>query len=311
MKKNAYTYVSRIPECYTGDDCAQVIIGYKRYITMFDKNGVLYHYSPENVINVNGYLSDDRRFQFPYHDIPEHIERRHLGKYRFANQLLNYEEPYVTVSGNVIVERMAILDKYEALVVNNILPIKRRIINIDREGLDNLLKKEDDTYILRIAGSAINEDYSFDIATEDDVIRWSKDRLNNDFQDLISGDVVWSDFTKDWIEKNIDGIIENIDIETIPKVPLGVLGGIVIVKLGNGDISVQVVDEIMFLGPNKYRVVIMDLPLMDKKVTMDTLRMLNIKNAREPKISRRLNPNIDSELINENKRLVRRLRQKF
>ena len=179
--KNAYTYVSRIPEYYTSDDCVQLMIGYKDYMTMFDKEGVLYHNSPENVINVNKYLSDDRRFNFPYHDIPEHIERRLLGTYNFTNQLLNYEEPYVSVSGNVIIESMAILDKDVALVVNNILPIKRRVINVDRVGLDNLFKKDDETYILRIDGSAINEDYSFDVADEDDVVSWSKEILREDF----------------------------------------------------------------------------------------------------------------------------------
>ena len=309
--KNAYTYVSRIPEYYTSDDCVQLMIGYKDYMTMFDKEGVLYHNSPENVINVNKYLSDDRRFNFPYHDIPEHIERRLLGTYNFTNQLLNYEEPYVSVSGNVIIESMAILDKDVALVVNNILPIKRRVINVDRVGLDNLFKKDDETYILRIDGSAINEDYSFDIADEDDVVSWSKEILREDFSnyhDLSIYDLECSTFTKDWVEKNIDSIIENINIETVPEVPLEVFGGMAIVKIKDGSITVQVVDEVIFLAPNKYRVVIMDLPMMDKNISIDTLRMLNIKNAREPKISRRLNPNVDSELIKENKRLVRRLK---
>lgn len=309
--KNAYTYVSRIPEHYTGSDCVQLMIGYKDYITMFNKEGVLYHYSPEDVINVNKYLSDDRRFNFPYHDIPEHIERRLLGTYNFTNQLLNYEEPYVSVSGNVIIESMAILDKYEALVVNNVLPIKRHIITVDRAGLDNLFKKDDDTYILRLDGSAINEDYSFDVADEDDIIRWSKGMLREGFlnyHDLPSYGLDCSVFTKDWVEKNIDSIIENINIETVPEVPLEVFGGMAIVKIKDGIITVRVVSKVLFLGPNKYKVVIMDLPMMDKNISIDTLRMLNIKNAREPKISRRLNPNVDSELIKENKRLVRRLK---
>ena len=309
--KNAYTYVSRIPSHYTSNDCVQVMIGYKDYITMFNKEGVLYHYSPEDVINVNKYLSDDRRFGFPYHDIPEHVERRLLGKYNFANQLLNYEEPYITVSGNSIIESMAILDKYEALVVNNVLPIKRHIITVDRAGLDNLFKKDDDTYILRIDGSAINEDYSFDIATEDDVVSWSKEILREDFlnyHDLSIYDLKCSTFTKDWIKKNIDGIIDNISIDTISKVPLDVLDGLAIVKIKNGIITAQVVDEVIFLGQNQYKVVIRELPMMDKNISIDSLRMVNVSKVKEPNISKWLNPNIEPELIKENKRLVKRLK---
>lgn len=305
--KNAYTYVSKIPEYYTGNDCVQVMIGFKKYMTLFNKEGILYHYSPENVINVNRYITDDRRFDFPYYDIPEHIERRFRGKYKFTNQLLDYEEPYVSISDNAIIERVAILDNGEALVINNILPIKRYTINVDRVGLDNLFKKDKDTYILRMAGSASNEDYSFNVATEDDVVSWSKETLSNDFGNFkyFSGS---SKFGQEWLKKNMDNIIKNVNIETIPEVLLDVLGGMVIVKLKDGYIDIKVVKKVIFLGPNQYKVLIMDLPLMDKKPTMDTLRMLNIKSTKEPKISRRLNPNINPKQIQENKRLVKRLK---
>ena len=305
--KNAYTYVSRVPEYYASNDCVQVMIGYKNYMTMFDKNGVLYHYAPNGPINVNKYLDDNRRFQFPYHDIPIHLEKRGLGTYICTNQLLNYEEPYITISGNSITESKAILDRNEALVVNNVLPIKRNVITVDREGLENIFKKDKDTYILRIDGSANNDDYSFQIATEDDIVSWAKKNLSGDlgnFRYFLGS----SRFGHDWITKNMNDIVKNINIDTIPELPLNVHDGMVIVKLKDGNISLQIVDKVVFLGPNQYKVVIMDLPLMDKKVTLETLRMLNIKNSREPKISRILNPNIDVELIQGNKRLVRRLK---
>ena len=307
----AYTFVSRIPSHYTGDNCAQVMMGYKKYMTLFNKDGVQYHYAPSGPINVNKYLSDNRRFEFPYYDIPVHVENRLNGKYNFTNQLFEYEEAYVTISDNSIIECMAILDKDEALLINNILPVKKRIINVDRDELDRLFKKDKDTYMLRLDGSAVNEDYSFDIATEEDIVKWSKDTLNKDFRNyevLTSLALGCSNFTKDWVIKNMNSIIENIDIDTIPKVPLNVLDGMVIVKLKEGSFNIQVVSDVVFLGPNQYKVVIMDLPLMDKKITIDTLRMLNISNAREPRINRRLNPTIDPELIKANRRLVRRLR---
>ena len=309
--KNAYTYVSRIPSHYTSSDCVQVMIGYKKYMTMFDKNGILYHYEPNGNVNVNKYLSDNRRFDFPYYDIPEHIERKIRGKYNVINQLLNYEEVYITVSGNSIIESMAILNKDQALVVNNILPIKRHSIIVDREGLDSLLKKDKDTYILKIDGSLDNEDYSFDIAEEDDIVSWSKETLREDFSnyhDLSIYDLKCSTFTKDWIKKNIDGIIDNISIDTISKVPLDVLDGLAIVKIKNGIITAQVVDEVIFLGQNQYKVVIRELPMMDKNISIDSLRMVNVSKVKEPNISKWLNPNIEPELIKENKRLVKRLK---
>ena len=47
---------------------------------------------------------------------------------------------------------------------------------------------------------------------------------------------------------------------------------------------------------------------MDKNISIDSLRMVNVSKVKEPNISNWLNPNIEPELIKENKRLVKRLK---
>ena len=317
--KNTYTYVDHISSHYVSSDCVQLMIGYKNFMTMFNKGGIQYHQVPNSTYDINSYLSDERRILFPYNDIPLHYGRVGMSKYTYTNQLLNFEERYITVSDNAIIERMAILDKDDAFVVSNVLPIRKRFVRMTREQLEDLFRTKNEngemSFVMQYDGYLWGEDCFKTIITEDEIVEWAKEQLTKALNDYKNFESEYRGmdshtytsylFASDWLNKNISNI--NIDINSIPKIGLD-LGGIVLVKITNGNISVQLINNINFIGPNQYEVIIANLPLMEQAPTRESLRMLGINDLKEPRISRFLNPNIDHNLVRANKRLVRRLK---
>ena len=51
------------------------MITYKREIVIFNNNGIQLFHKVGSNIAINKYLEDDRRKQFPYFNIPYHIEK--------------------------------------------------------------------------------------------------------------------------------------------------------------------------------------------------------------------------------------------
>lgn len=303
--KNTYTYVDHISSHYVSSDCVQLMIGYKNFMTMFNKGGIQYHQVPNSTYDINSYLSDERRILFPYNDIPLHYGRVGMSKYTYTNQLLNFEERYITVSDNAIIERMAILDKDDAFVVSNVLPIRKRFIRMTREELEDLFRTKNEngemSFVMQPDGYLWYYDsFGNFLITEKEIVELAKEEL----QRVLDADVLDNyAFTANWLSKNIS----RLDIESIPKVGLE-LDGVILVKIINGNISLQRIISVDFVGPNKYEVIIADLPLMEQAPTRESLRMLGINDLKEPRISRFLNSNIDHNLVRANKRLVRRLK---
>ena len=303
--KNTYTYVDHISSHYVSSDCVQLMIRYKNFMTMFNKGGIQYHQVPNSTYDINSYLSDERRILFPYNDIPLHYGRVGISKYTYTNQLLNFEEPYITVSENAIIERMAILDKDDAFVVSNVLPIRKRFIRMTREELEDLFRTKNEngemSFVMQPDGYLWYYDsFGNFLITEKEIVELAKEEL----QRVLDADVLDNyAFTANWLSKNIS----RLDIESIPKVGLE-LDGVILVKIINGNISLQRIISVDFVGPNKYEVIIADLPLMEQAPTRESLRMLGINDLKEPRISRFLNSNIDHNLVRANKRLVRRLK---
>lgn len=315
--KNTYTYVERVSSHYVGNDCVQLMIEYKKFMTMFNKYGVQYHQVPNSTSYINSYLDDERRNLFPYNDIAIYYGRVGLSKYNYTNQLLNFEEPYIAVSNDAIIERIAILDKEEAFVVRNVLPIRKRIVHMTREQLEDLFRTKNEngemSFVMQSDGYLWGEDCFKTIITEDDIVDLAKEQFTkalNDYKEFESKYRVMDSctytsylFALDCLNKNIS----NVNIDSIPKIGLD-LDGFVLVKITNGNISVQRINSVKFLGPNQYEVLISDLPLMEHIPNKESLRMLDIVETKEPRISRRLNPSIDPVLVRANKRLVRRLK---
>lgn len=88
--------IQKIDSQYVGDDCAQLMFKYEDGMVIININEQkLFYYDVPNCINefgyVNNYLTDERKEQFPYSDIYEHIERTEGQRINVVNQLLDFD----------------------------------------------------------------------------------------------------------------------------------------------------------------------------------------------------------------------------
>ena len=88
--------IQKIDSQYVGDDCAQLMFKYADGMAIININEQkLFYYDVPNCINefgyVNNYLTDERKEQFPYSDIYEHIERTEGQRINVVNQLLDFD----------------------------------------------------------------------------------------------------------------------------------------------------------------------------------------------------------------------------
>ena len=70
--------IKRIKSHYVSDDCVQVMIPYKKEMTLLSSDDILFHHyrygGIDCGVNINKYTLDDRRYLFPYGSIPLHKE---------------------------------------------------------------------------------------------------------------------------------------------------------------------------------------------------------------------------------------------
>lgn len=108
--------VRRIPPQYVQDDCLQEMVGYNGEICIIDSEGIVYSDLSDEEIK-NEYLYDERRFNFPYSNIPSHIRKIGFKKYKVANRILDFNKIYVHMTKQGIFTEQAIKNGEEALVV--------------------------------------------------------------------------------------------------------------------------------------------------------------------------------------------------
>lgn len=107
----------RVSPEYVGKDCIQTMLGYCDNLRLYGTGTLLYHGKLTKIQPyVNAYLTDARASQFPYSTIPEHIEREFGEKYRFTNQIYDYERPYLSIIDGKIFQETAYPYKGDALI---------------------------------------------------------------------------------------------------------------------------------------------------------------------------------------------------
>lgn len=88
---------------YVSDDCVQVMLGYTKNMSVFGMQGLQFHSEEIGNIITNGYVLDDRRFQFPYSDRPTHYTKKlFCPKVFYVNQLFDFGKPYIVVKDGCI-----------------------------------------------------------------------------------------------------------------------------------------------------------------------------------------------------------------
>lgn len=312
MNKNG-EIVQRIESHYVGDDCIQIMAPYRNSLTVFDKKGITYR-SFDGEETINKYLLDERRKQFPYHDIPSYTAKRGLKKYKYHNELFNFEEPYVRMVDGLFIESFVVKDGKEALLLNKILIAKDDTKFISRSELDDLAKQpssnnEEHLYVMKGNGEFYKPDEII-FPDEETILKWSKNVLRNQIEKYKKS-TIDAEYGPHHIDVfGVECFLKSIDNLKLEDLPSGIRftdKNMLFIRTNGNDIKMECYN-VEFIRPDRYKVDIYSIPI--KKYSLDSLRSLvtNIKTTSEPTISPKLNPGIPKEIITKNEELVKKLK---
>ncbi len=180
--KKVTEVIQRVESHYVGDDCIQVMTPYRNTITILNKDGIIYSHKKGSLPSINKYVEDERRKQFPYSNIPMHYSRVGLfSKMNYANQLLNFEEPYIRIGDGGIIESFAVKDKNEALLINKILTGNKRSVFVTRTELEEMFSnsttKKENKCIIYLDDESINIGEFHPLASEDAICDFIESQL--------------------------------------------------------------------------------------------------------------------------------------
>ena len=157
--ENNRVTIHKIHNKFTSDDCVQIMLSYSNNLTIIDNNGVMFHATDLDDINTNKYLTDERRKQFPFSDIPTHYEKNLFlfAKRFFINQLFNYNQPYVVIHDGVPEKIMFSKIENESFFIQNIPQISKPEVII-KSDTSSILKElaNKNSFIINYNGGFVN-----------------------------------------------------------------------------------------------------------------------------------------------------------
>lgn len=308
--------VQRIESHFVGDDCIQVMVPYKSEITILNKDGIIYSHKEGSHISINNYVDDERKKQFPYSNIPIHYEKvGFFEKMIFANQLFDFEKPYISIVDNHIIESFAVKDKNEALLINKIIAGDRKTKYITRQELEELFKENQNKLVLYLEDESISVGQYHPLASEEQIYKYVKNEITENVEEFRkyvdtnrSSTVGWylceHPLFLDFVEQGIKSFdLKNMELDIRLKG-----GRAIIVNSSENDMTMQYV-RASFVSINNYKINIIDLPV--NKYTLEQLKNLSpiIIKTKEPRISLKLNPGVSKQELQEAKQMVKTLRK--
>ena len=96
--------VMRIKDLYVGDNYCQLMIPHGERVVLLSKEGVILQKG--FLKNVNKYLSDSRKSNMPYSNIPTHCMKFFDGKIFYSNEILNNNDIYLSFTDGSVSEYM-------------------------------------------------------------------------------------------------------------------------------------------------------------------------------------------------------------
>ena len=121
--------IERIPNYYINDECVLLSLPFRKCITIIcndiSNGGILCHYDfTDDSQNINKYLLDDRKYNFPFANIP--IYKGLFGRH-YVSQLFEYNKHYLCISSGFIRDRYLVRDGESAVMLNRKLYIPNSI----------------------------------------------------------------------------------------------------------------------------------------------------------------------------------------
>lgn len=312
--ENIYQKVQKIEKHYVGDDCIQIMVPYRDKITVLDENGIVLH--SENNLNlyINKYLDDERRKQFPYSNIPTHFSRKGFDKISYANMILEYDKPYIRVSGGFVKESYVVRDNNNAYLFSTITETLRHMKFMTYDELMEFVGKKDgeEVYYVYVDGSIHPENRSL-YPNEDKIYSHIQEKLNKNLKAFREYERTHTDSVSSYLTENpwflnyFEQSIKNVDLSSMDfNIGLGEDPTLLIIRVKDKNITIQGLD-VIFVRENKFKATICDIPV--NKYTLEQLKYVaKIEKTKEPRIPLRLNPGVDKEDIEIAKKWVKRLK---
>lgn len=312
--KNKNEILERIDKPYISSTCVQISESYRNSLTIFNRNGIIYH----DVVNfpctpINKYIKDNRRNKFPFCSIPIYISQSGLSEIKHTIQLLNYNEIYVLVKDGEVYEKYVVRDGDRALLLTSTIKPNKRTVYQTRMGLESLLARDKNNlgsvYLMNLDGVFYTDYNSLNIPSEEEMVKWAKDRVRRELLEYrkrlnTSEDDGISNYTLELISNSID----NMTIDSIPNETYLTEDDIVVVRTDNQNITISVF-TIMFMKEDCYKIDIYDYHLNRYNIkSLEDFKYPVIK-YKGPKISPILNFDIPKGEIEKQNKLARRLKR--
>ena len=239
--------ISRIPSHYVNKDksCAQVMIPYHQTMTLFNKDGIIFNDNNNQYDFINEYLNHTCRQNFPYHNIANHTQRQGLfNRIHVTNQILNFDEPYISISDGIAIERYVLQDKNDALIMTKVLPYElednseysNKYKTMTREELDNLFKPNNENEKVYIATTTceIYHSKSMGYNEENQLLDEQKEKYQNQLNRC--GNYLSKDTIK-FLERKISEMTLD-DLRNIPLPP-----SFYLIKIDGTNIKIQLMNK--------------------------------------------------------------------
>lgn len=154
--RNEYDKVTIIPKCFVSEDYVQVIFWFTNNITLintdFNDEKILCHYDFESDSqNINKYLTDDRRINFAYHNIPIYKDWYGYEVRYNINQILDFNKHYLLIGDDGVYDIYVVRDhsKKEGVMLSRSITIPNKIKEETLYRYD-ILKKYKDKVLMTI-----------------------------------------------------------------------------------------------------------------------------------------------------------------
>ena len=322
----------RIRPEYVGNDCIQTMIGYCNHFRLYGNGSLLYHGKlTKNQPYVNAYLTDSRASQFPYSSIPEHIEREFGEKYRFTNQIYDYEKPYLSVIGGKIFQETAYqykdgallhvrplityqaLDWYSDMIDNDLEKIEPdspeaascEIVFSSPEDLVTYLnagvKEGESPYTFVHCINLENNQEGCDIPTRQALMNQEREELMKRLRSSMGKEVFP---TKGMQEELLNAILE---LKKLSQKEI--LRNYVMIKgTQDGNLELSTL-QIFYRDPEQYIVWQLPIPIEKEDIEKIHQEVSRVKHFKSPRILPKDNPNIPEEQIELERQKVKQLRK--
>lgn len=298
MKKEKNYFI--VPNHYANEYCLQIMLGYKNYAILYGNKQLMCYKNlncPQN--EVNTYLQDEMRYEFPYSTIPEHIERKIFIKINYVNQIFDYKKPYVFIHDGIITKLSFSIEDGKAIGHSQLLNgsiNEENIKMVSREEVEKYLKtgyiesideeKYLSTYILSIDGILHNKS----LVDEKEIITQEKQRLIKIVDDRLNG------YDKETLSELKNAIKMLTSVE-----PLYLINdGRMMLKIkSDTEIKLEYF-AVKYIGPNVYKLYIANIPITLNSFSYN-IDFNRVKELKEPRIGLLSNPNISKEMVEHEK----------